>query len=77
MLGRLGDERAVPRLCAILERRPVLRRAHWRALQLATVDALAVLPTKEARRCLGRAALHAPQSIRARANAALDRTEED
>ncbi len=76
VLGRLGDERAVPRLCAILERRPVLRRAHWHALQLATVDALAILPTREARRCLGRAALHGAQSIRARASAALDRTEE-
>lgn len=76
VLGRLGDERAVPRLCAILERRPVLRRAHWHALQLMAVDALAILPTKEARRCLGRAALHGPQSIRARASAALDRTEE-
>ena len=48
VLGRLEDERAVPRLCAILERRPVLRRAQWHALQLAAVDALTVLPTKEA-----------------------------
>lgn len=72
-LGRLGDERAVPRLAAILERRPVLRRAHWHALQLVTIDALAVLPTKEARRSIQRAALHGPQSIRARARAALDR----
>ena len=76
VLGRLGDERAVPRLCAILERRPVLRRAHWHALQLVTIDALAILPSKEARRCLGRASLRSTQSIRARACAALDRTEE-
>jgi hypothetical protein len=30
--GQLGDERAVPRLCTILERRPVLRRALWHAI---------------------------------------------
>ena len=74
VLGRVGDERAVPRLCAILERRPVLRRAHWHALQLAAVDALAVLPTKEARRTLERAALHGALPIRDRARALLDRT---
>lgn len=67
LLGRLGDERAIPRLCALLERRPVVRRAHWHALQLAAVDALAVLPTKEARRCIERAARDGAQSIRARA----------
>jgi len=39
-----------------------------------TVDALAILSTKEARRCLGRAALHGPPAIRDRASAALDRT---
>ena len=72
VLGRLEDERAVPRLCAILERRPVLRRAQWHALQLAAVDALTVLPTKEARRTIQRAALHGTQSIRARARTALD-----
>lgn len=73
VLGRLGDERAVPRLCAILERRPVLRRAHWHAMQLATIDALAVLPTREAHRCIERAAQNGPQSIRARARIALER----
>jgi len=67
VLGRLGDERAVPRLTAILERRPVLRRAHWHALQLSAVDALAVLPTREARRAVERAASHAAGPVRDRA----------
>ncbi len=71
-LGRIGDERAVPRLAAILERRPLLRRAHWHAIQLATVDALARLQTKDARRSLEQAALHAPGPVRARAAARLE-----
>jgi HEAT repeat protein len=70
-LGRIGDERVVPRLCAILERRPVLRRAHWHSIQLVTIDALAVLPTKEARRCIKRAARSATQSVGGRARDAL------
>ncbi len=75
VLGRLGDERAVPRLAAILERRPVLRRAHWHAIQLAAVDALCVLPTREAERALERAASHAARPVRDRAIARLsDRT---
>lgn len=40
-LRRGLDERSAPPLCAILERRPVLHRAHWHALLLAPVDALA------------------------------------
>lgn len=71
VLGRLGDERAVPRLAAILERRPVLRRAHWHAIQLAAVDALSVLPTREAERALERAAAHAARPVRDRAIARL------
>lgn len=71
VLGRLGDERAVPRLAAILERRPVLRRAHWHAIQLAAVDALAVLPTREARRAIERAASFAAAPIRDRARQRL------
>jgi hypothetical protein len=70
-LGRLGDERAVPRLAAILERRPVLRRAHWHAIQMATVDALALLPSKESLRCLERAAAHAAGPVRGRAQERL------
>lgn len=66
-LGRMGDERAVPRLASILDRRPLLRRAHWHALQLATVDALARLATREAHRSLERAARSAPGPVRARA----------
>jgi len=72
VLGRLGDERAVPRLSAILERRPVLRRAHWHAIQLAAVDALAILPTKEARRSVERASLHAAGPVRDRARQVLE-----
>jgi hypothetical protein len=67
VLARLGDERAVPRLAAILERRPVLRRAHWHAIQLAAVDALAVLPSREARRAVERAAQNATRPVRDRA----------
>lgn len=71
VLGRLGDERAVPRLCAILERKPVLRRAHWHAIQLATIEALAILPTKQARRSIERASLHAAGPVRDRARSVL------
>lgn len=74
VLGRLGDERAVPRLAAILERKPVLRRAHWHAIQLAAVDALSVLPTREARRAVERAASHAAGPVRDRARARLSAT---
>jgi HEAT repeat protein len=74
VLAQLGDERAVPRLCSILERRPVMRRAHWHAIQIATVEALAVLPTKEARRSIERAALHASLPVRGRASALLKTT---
>ncbi len=71
VLGRLGDERAVPRLAALLERKPVLRRAHWHAIQLAAVEALSVLPTREARRAVERAASHAAGPVRDRARARL------
>lgn len=72
VLGRIGDERAVPRLSAILERRPLLRRAHWHAIQIAAIDALSILPTKEARRSIERASLHAPRPIRDRAIRVLE-----
>ena len=72
VLGQIGDERAVPRLSAILERRPMLRRAHWHAIQIAAVDALAILPTKEARRSIERASLHAATPIRDRAIRVLE-----
>lgn len=71
VLGRLRDERAVPRLAAILERRPVLRRAHWHAIQLAAVDTLSLLTSREARRALERAASFAAPPIRDRARARL------
>ncbi len=72
VLGRLGDERAVPRLSAILERRPMLRRAHQHAIQLAAIDALAILPTKEARRSIERAARHGARLVRDRARKRLE-----
>jgi hypothetical protein len=72
VLGRIGDERVVPRLSAILERKPMLRRAHHHAIQLAAIDALAILPTKEARRSIDRAARHGARAIRDRAQMCLD-----
>jgi len=63
-LGRLGDERAVPRLSAILERKALLRRAHHHAIQFAAIDALAILPTKEARRSIERVARHGGRPVR-------------
>ncbi len=75
LLGRIGDERAVPRLCSILERRPVLRRAHWHAIQLVAVDALGKLPTKQARRAVERAARQAPRAVRERARTTLESLE--
>jgi len=75
VLGKLGDERAVPRLSAILERKAVLRRAHHHAIQLASVDALSILPTREARRSIERAALHAARPVRDRALRRLEEIE--
>jgi HEAT repeat protein len=72
VLGRIGDERVVPRLSAILERKPMLRRAHHHAIQLAAIDALAILPTKEARRAIERAARHGARPVRDRAQMRLD-----
>jgi hypothetical protein len=71
-LGRLGDERAVPRLSAILERKPILRRGHQHAIQIAAIDALAILPTKEARRSIERAARHGARQVSDRARMRLD-----
>ena len=73
VLGRIGDERAVPRLASILERRPMIRRVHWHAIQLAAVDALVQLPTKEAKRSLERTAENGPRPVRARAQKTLNR----
>ena len=76
VLGRLGDERAVPRLSAILERKPMLRRAHHHAIQLAAIDALAILPTKEARRSIERVARQGARPVRDRARRRLEETSE-
>lgn len=72
ILGTLADERSVPRLAAILERKPLIRRAHWHAIQLSAADALANLPTKEAKRALEKASKHAATPVRARAKKRLD-----
>jgi HEAT repeat protein len=71
LLGQLGDERAVPRLSAILERKPILRRTHHHTIQLAVIDALAILPTKEARRAIERAARRAAKPVSDRARTRL------
>jgi hypothetical protein len=76
VLGRLGDERAVPRLSAILERKPILRRGHHHAIQVAAIDALAILPTKEARRSIERASRHGTRLVRDRARMRLDEIRE-
>ncbi len=73
VLGRFADKRVVPRLASIVQRRPILRRAHWHTVQLAAVEALATLPTKEARRSVERSALHAARPVRTRAQALIDR----
>jgi HEAT repeat protein len=67
LLGRLRDERAVPRLSAILERRPMLRRAHWHSIQIAALEALSRMPAKEARRAVDRAARYAHRVVADRA----------
>lgn len=72
VLGRLGDERAVPRLSAILERKSILRRSHHHAIQIAAIDALSILPTKEARRSIERAARHGARSVSEHARRRLD-----
>jgi len=71
LLGQLGDEHAVPRLSAILERKPILRRTHHHTIQLAVIDALAILPTKEARRAIERAARRAAKPVADRARTRL------
>jgi hypothetical protein len=76
VLGQLGDERAVPRLSAILERKPMLRRAHHHAIQLAAIDALAILPTKEARRSIERTARHGGRPVREHARKCLEEIDE-
>jgi len=77
VLGRLGDERAVPRLAAILDRKPMLRRGRHHAIQLSAIDALAILPTKEARRSIERAARHGAQRVRYYAQKRLEAISEE
>lgn len=72
VLGQLGDERAVPRLASILERKPLVRRAHWHAIQLAAIDALAVLPTREAQRSIERTTQHGARAVREHARKRLE-----
>ena len=74
VLSRIGDERVVPRLSSILERRPLLRRPHWHSVQLAAVEGLAHLPSKEAQRSIERAALNAVRPVRLKALTMLEQT---
>jgi len=72
-LGQLGDEGAVPKLVAILERRGWLRRKLHRELKLAAVAALERMPGREAKRALHRAAGNGDPRVRARVQQVLDR----
>jgi HEAT repeat protein len=66
-LGQLGEERAVPKLVALLERRTLIRRRWLRELQLAAVAALDKLPGREAYRAVERAGRHRESAVRKRA----------
>jgi len=70
-MGAVGHERAIPRLAALLERHPVIRRKQLRDLQIAALVALESIPGREARRALERAGKHRDPSVRSRANQIL------
>jgi HEAT repeat protein len=73
-LGQLGEERAVPKLAALMGRRSWLRRSALRELKLASLMALGNLPGREAHRALERAARGRDGEIRARAEKLLARS---
>jgi HEAT repeat protein len=66
-LGQLGEERAVPKLVAMLERRMLLRRKWLSELQVAAISALGKLPGREALRAVERAVRHRESAVRERA----------
>ncbi len=76
-LGRLGAPEAVPKLVALLERRTILKRALTRGLRLPALEALAILPGREALRAVERAARHRDERVRQAAQRALARHAEN
>ena len=70
-LGRLGSDRAVPRLASMLRRRRLLSRAPKIELQMRALETLAALPGREARRTLEWTAQQGPRSLRDRARSLL------
>lgn len=80
-LGRLGSERAVPRLASMLRRRRLLARGLRLELQTRALETLAELPGREARRTVEWTAQSGPRGLRSRARVLLGRahtgTDED
>lgn len=70
-LGRLGSDRAVPRLAAMLRRRRLLARGPKLELQMRALETLAELPGREARRTVEWTAQQGPRSLRDHARALL------
>jgi hypothetical protein len=71
-LGQLREERAVPKLVALVERRRWLKRGPVRELKLTSLSALDRLPGREAQRAIERAAKNRDPQIRRRADELLD-----
>jgi len=76
-LGRLGSERAVPRLASMLRRRRLLARGQRLDLQTRALETLAELPGREARRTVEWTARSGPRGLRARARSLLGRAHDD
>lgn len=72
-LGKLGSERAVPRLASMLRRRRLVARGQRTELQARALETLAELPGREARRTVEWTAQSGPRSLRQRARALLGR----
>ncbi len=74
-LGRLGSERAVPRLASMLRRRRLLARSARLELQTRALETLAELPGREARRTVEWTARSGPRGLRGRAKSLLGRAD--
>ncbi len=74
-LGRLGSERAVPRLASMLRRRRLLARSARLELQARALETLAELPGREARRTVEWTARSGPRGLRQRAKSLLGRAD--
>ena len=70
-LGRLGSDRAVPRLASMLRRRRLLARAPKLQLQMRALETLAALPGREARRTVEWTAKQGPRGLRNHAKSLL------